>query len=257
MPAYVIEPPDILLLKAFRLVPRDPVLVQPLDTVFINADGMPPNNPIAGKFKVDSNGEVVLGPIYGTVKISGLIRREAQEAVKKHLQKTLQNPEVALTLDESRIENQIDGEHLVGPDGTVNLGVYGQVRIVGDTIGEARKAIQETLSAYFIDPQVAVDVFAYNSKVYYLITKGAGTGDNIQRFPITGNETILDALAQIHATATAKTKIWIAGQHATGVDKLLKVDWERIIQGGEGLPTIRYSQAIGFTSTTRQLPVLT
>jgi len=31
-----------------------------------------------------------------------------------------------------------------------------------------------------------VDVIAYNSKVFYVITQGAGLGDNVRRVPITG-----------------------------------------------------------------------
>jgi polysaccharide biosynthesis/export protein len=233
LPPYVIEPPDILLLTPFRLVPRDPVRVQPLDTVFINAEGTAPNSPIAGKFKVSSSGEVVLGPHYGTVKISGLTRREAQEAVTKQLKETLQNPEVALTVDESRIEKQIEGQHLVGPDGTINLGVYGQARVAGDTIEEARKAINEKLSAFFRDPEVAVDIYAYNSQVYYVISQGTGGGDNIQRFPITGNETVLDAISQVGGVRQAsKTNVWIARPSPTGVDQILPVKWDEITQGG-------------------------
>ena len=233
LPPYVIEPPDILLLTPIRLVPRDPVRIQPLETVYINAENTKYNAPIAGKFKVDSSGDVVLGPSYGTVKISGLTRREAQEAVKKQLQETLQDPEVALTLDESRVEKQIEGEHLVGPDGTINLGTYGQVRVDFDTVAEARKAIQDKLNAFFFEPEVAVDVYAYNSKVYYVILKRADQGDTIQRFPITGNETALDALAQMSGLAgLSEAKIWIARPDPKGENLQIEVDWDRAPKNG-------------------------
>ena len=57
--------------------------------------------------------------------------------------------------------------------------------------------IERHLSTYLEAPQVAVDVFAYNSKTYYVITQGAGQGDDVTEFPITGNETVLDAIAQL------------------------------------------------------------
>ena len=44
---------------------------------------------------------------------------------------------------------------------------------------------------------MVVDVFAYNSKKYYIVTQGAGLGDNVTAAPITGNETVLDAIAVI------------------------------------------------------------
>ena len=67
----------------------------------------------------------------------------------------------------------ITGEHLVSPDGTVNLGTYGLVYVAGMTLEEAKQAIEDaTGQATWTSPQVSVSVFAYNSKVYYVITKG-------------------------------------------------------------------------------------
>ncbi len=73
-----------------------------------------------------------------------------------------------------------------------------------------------------------------NSKVYYVITKGAGYGDNIQRFSVTGNETVLDAVAQIHGlTPTSGAKIWIerAKSRYSSGEKTLEVKWDEITQG--------------------------
>ena len=69
--------------------------------------------------------------------------------------------------------------------------------MAGLTIAEAKTAIEAQLSNYLENPRVSVDVFAYNSQVYYVITEGAGLGDTVVRVPITGNETVLDALAQV------------------------------------------------------------
>ena len=60
----------------------------------------------------------------------------------------------------------IAGEHLVGPDGRVNLGTYGEVYISGMTVNEARARIEKHLSKVLDKPQVVLDVFAYNSKTY-------------------------------------------------------------------------------------------
>ena len=61
--------------------------------------------------------------------------------VKKKLSDVLRSPEVALVIDESRREAGIAGQHLVGPDGTIHLGVYGTVYVTGMTIEEARAAV--------------------------------------------------------------------------------------------------------------------
>ena len=42
----------------------------------------------------------------------------------------LKDPKAVVSLSQSRALQQIRGEHLVQPDGTVNLGTYGSVRIV-------------------------------------------------------------------------------------------------------------------------------
>ncbi len=77
---------------------------------------------------------------------------------------------------------------------------------------------------------------AYNSKVYYVITQGAGLGDNVRRLPITGNETVLDAISQINGLSQVSSKkIWIArpAPHNFGCQQILPIDWDAITQGAQ------------------------
>lgn len=235
LPPYVIEPPDILLIDALRIIPKEPFQIQPLDVLQVDADPTTTklDNPIRGLYLVEPGGMLNLGPAYGKVKVGGLSLEEAQAVVLKQLKKTLRDPQVSLTLNESGGQQQIAGEHLVGPDGTINLGTYGQVYVAGMTIAQATQAIQQHLTEYLESPLVAVDVYAYNSKTYYVITQGAGFGDNIQRFPVTGNETVLDAISQVQGLSRLSSKnIWIARPSPTGCDQLLPVRWDEITQGG-------------------------
>ena len=83
-------------------------------------------------------------------------------------------------------------------------------------------------------PKISLDVFAYNSKVYYVIIEGAGTGDKVFRVPVTGNETVLDAIAQIGGLMEISSKeICIARPAPSGVgcDQILRVDWQAITKG--------------------------
>jgi polysaccharide export outer membrane protein len=131
-------------------------------------------------------------------------------------------------------KQQIAGQHMVGQDGTVTLGSYGSVPLVGMTLAEAKRSIEAHLAQFLEAPEVAVDVFAYNSKVYYVITEGAGFGDGVTRFPVTGNETVLDAIANISGlTEVSSKKIWIArpSQHGQGV-QILPVDWQAVTAFG-------------------------
>jgi polysaccharide export outer membrane protein len=160
---------------------------------------------------------------------------EAQDAVFRHLKRVLKEPQVSLTLAQAAGQQQIAGEHLVGPDGTINLGTYGSVFVTGLTLEEAKVAIEKHLGQFLDAPLVSIDVFAYNSKVYYVVTEGAGFGDNIARFPVTGNETVLDAISQISGLSRLSSKdIWIARPAPSGVgcDQVLPVDIEAIMKGG-------------------------
>ncbi len=234
LPTYVIEPPDILLIDAIKLVPKSPYHIESLDVVQISVSGTLIDQPISGQYPVDPSGVVDLGPAYGKVHILGQTVDEAQKTIEKHLRKTLKAPEVSVSLGQTAGQQQIAGEHLVGPDGTVNLGTYGTVYVAGMTVAEAKQAIEEQLTNYLEEPRVSVDVFAYNSKVYYVITEGAGSGDTLVRVPITGNETVLDALAQVNGLSRLSSKnIWIARPAPGGVncDQMLPVNWNEITKG--------------------------
>jgi polysaccharide biosynthesis/export protein len=106
----------------------------------------------------------------------------------------------------------ITGERLVRPDGKISLGFYGDLYVAGLTTDEIKEKVVIHLRKFITDAalglveydengqiwptppidsdRVFVDVTSYNSKVYYI------QGDVVQpgRLPITGNETVLDAL---------------------------------------------------------------
>jgi protein involved in polysaccharide export with SLBB domain len=234
LPTYMIEPPDILLIDAIKVVPKPPYQLQPLDVLQILVTGTSSGEEIAGTYTIDPGGDVDLGPAYGKIQLSGQTEDEAQQSVLEKLLPKLNEPEVSLTLIASAGQEQIVGEHLVGPDGTVNLGTYGRVYVAGMTLAEAKQAVEVQLSKQLDDPKVAMDVFAFNSKVYYIVLDGSGYGDAVSRVPITGNETVLDALAQVNGLTRVSTKhIWIARPAPGGVgcDQILPVKWDEIVKG--------------------------
>jgi len=235
LPTYVVEPPDILIIQLNRLVPKPPYRIEPLDVLEVFAVRTLRDQPIADQYSVDPGGKIDLGPSYGKIKVSGLTLEEAETVIDRHLRRILQNPEVSVTLFQSAGQQQIDDQHLVGPDGTVNLGTYGKVYLAGLTLEEAEAVIERKLSESLENPQVSVDVFAYNSKVYYVIFEGAGLGDRIFRLAATGNETVLDALSQINGLSQLSSKkMWIArpAPGGLGCDQILPINWSEITKGG-------------------------
>jgi polysaccharide export outer membrane protein len=231
LPPYIIEPPDILLISALKVVPKPPYQLDIFDVVLIRVLGVFEDQPIAEAYSVQPDGTVDLGPTYGRVNVVGLTVQEAEDAIEQHLRQFVQAPEVSVSLAASAGAQQITGQHLVGMDGTVNLGSYGSVFVAGLTIPEARQAIERQLSLRLQEPEVIVDILAYNSKVYYVITEGAGFGDNIAKLPVTGNETVLDAVSNIGGLSRVSSKrIWISRPAPNGVGcaQILPVDWEAI-----------------------------
>src|SRR5262249_22667993 len=120
-------------------------------------------------------------------------------------------------------------------DGTIGLGTFGSVYVAGLTLGQAKLVIEKHLSNWLLDPQLSVDVFAYNSKVYYVIFDGGGYGQQVFRLPITGNETVLDAISLVQGLAPVSSKhhIWLArpSPACQGCNQIMPVDWIAITQG--------------------------
>ena len=247
LPEYRIEPPDVLLIEAVNnLRPANAPLVTS-DTLVIRVAKTVPIDPlddeisvqfkkINGLYQIETDGSINLGPQYGSVVISGLNLRRAKLAIEQQLRLVLRDPQVSITLQASQSKQHVAGEHLVRPDGTVSLGIYGSVYLAGQSLTEAKSTLERHLCKSIHDPEVSVDVLAYNSKAYYVITDGGGAGEQVFRLPCTGNETVLDAIAQINGlpAVASKKDIWIArpAPPEAGHDQILPVRWDDIARGG-------------------------
>lgn len=162
----------------------------------------------------------------------------------------------------------ISGERLVKPDGKISLGFYGEVYVAGLTTPEIKEKIvlhlreflpDEVLGLWKIDEKgtpnddsddeqmpvapklsdrVFVDVMAYNSKAYYIQGDVAAPG----RMPITGNETVLDAInyaGGLLATA-APQNIRLVRPAPPGAccEQVLPINLAAIVSAGD--PTTNY-----------------
>jgi polysaccharide export outer membrane protein len=235
LPTYRIEPPDVINIEMLKVVPLPPYRADVYDVLQIRVTNVLPDQPIDNYYIVEAEGVVNLGPSYGTVRVVGMTIEEISKSIEQKLVRNFLNADVSVQLARVSSTQQLTAQYLVGPDGTINLRRYGLVQVAGLTVTEARLAIQKHLSQYLDSPELSVDVGAYNSKTYYVITQGAAVGDNVRRFPITGNETVLDAIAQVNGLSQlSSTHIWIA-RPAPGnfnCEQIMPVDWVAITQGG-------------------------
>jgi protein involved in polysaccharide export with SLBB domain len=234
LPGYIVEPPDILTIETIHAVPRAPYGLSVLDVITLRVTGTLPDEPIAGLYTVEPGGTVNLGGPYGVVPVSGMTVPEASKAIEEHLKKYVKTPEVTASLAELSAAQRLGGQYLVGPDGTVTLGSYGSVSVVGMTLEQAKGAIESYLSQFLEKPIVSVNVHGYNSKVYYVVLQGAELGDSVYRFPVTGNETVLDAISQINGLEQVSSKkMWIARPQADQCEcQILPVDWYAVTECG-------------------------
>jgi polysaccharide export outer membrane protein len=154
----------------------------------------------------------------------------------------------------------ITGERLIRPDGTITLGFYGDVYVNGLTVREIKEKViihlrkfitdevlgltglDEKGDPIYIDPvdsdRVFVDVAAYNSQVYYVQGDVAAPG----RLPITGNETVLDAINYAGGLAPTASfpnvRLVRPAPAGTCAPQILPINLAAIIQ--EGDPTTNY-----------------
>jgi polysaccharide export outer membrane protein len=239
MPPYRVEPPDVLVINALRVVPRPPYKIEPLDELLIQAPAAQvlPNEPISGAYPVGPDGRVDLGYSYGKVAVAGMAPEEARAAISKHVadQHGIKPPAVSVALRRTRAPEQVRGEHLVRMDGFVSLGGYGDVFVAGLTLAEVKQAVEAQLARALLNPEVTVDVAAANSKAYYVICD-AGCAQQVIRRPLLGGETVLDAVSELHGLPAppAALRVWIArpipGQF--GCRQMLPVDWAAITEAG-------------------------
>jgi polysaccharide export outer membrane protein len=142
----------------------------------------------------------------------------------------------------------VRNEFQVHVDGTVYLGIWGSVSVAGLTKEQAAEAVRQKIArkevltlpgTQGIKPDtiyVVLDVTAYASKVYYVITDGGGAGEQVVARPIVGSETVTDAIAAIGGLppVSSKRDIWIARRAPMpGMpEQILPVDWVGTTQYG-------------------------
>lgn len=235
LPAYRVEPPDILMVEMLKMVPLPPYRIDIFDVLQIRVLGTLLDQPIDGFFLVEGEGIVTLGPAYGRVRVAGMTVEQASEAIRVKLNEVLSKPEVSVQLARTEGTAPVTGEYMVGPDGTINLRQYGTLHVAGKTVTEIRLEMQKLLSQYFDSPEASVDVRQFNSKVFYVITEGAGLGDNVRRIPVTGNDTVLDALSAVDGLSqVSSADIWVArpAPGGFGCEQIMPVDYDSIARGG-------------------------
>ena len=161
---------------------------------------------------------------------------------------------IAVEVVEALPGRPITGERLVRPDGKISLGFYGEVYVAGLTTTEIKEKVVLHLRQFVSDNvlglqafkddkpiavepamtnRVFVDVLSYNSKVYYVQGDVGSPG----RLPITGNETVLDALnyagGLIPTASVPNIRLVRPAPPGACCEQLLPVNYAAIVNAGD------------------------
>ena len=129
---------------------------------------------------------------------------------------------------------------VVQPDGTIDLGYFGELYVSGLTKPEVEQAIAEQLvplarRKQLREPiQVAVRITnAGDSKRFYVL----GVVNNQSSFPLTGNETVLDGilLAGLRSNSLPEKAYLVRPHPCGGPDQVFRIDWCGIKERGDTL----------------------
>jgi len=127
----------------------------------------------------------------------------------------------------------------VQQDGFLDLGLYGDVYVVGLTLDQVEEKIAQQLAVQTAQRgqaatqpyRVSTRLASSQSKYYYVL----GTVTTQGKFPIKGNETALDAILQAGLKSNSlPEKAYLVRPHpAGGLDQVLRIDWCAIKERGE------------------------
>jgi protein involved in polysaccharide export with SLBB domain len=128
---------------------------------------------------------------------------------------------------------RLPGDQPILPDGTINLGKYGQLMVSGKTVPEIEALVQSAIKVQTKDVGfIAVRIVVRQSKVYYVIGEVNSPG----AFNLQGRETVLDAILQaggLTANASRENIILSRPTHPNCPRIVLPVCWKNIVQLGD------------------------
>jgi polysaccharide biosynthesis/export protein len=128
---------------------------------------------------------------------------------------------------------RLPADQPVLPDGTINLGKYGSVPVMGKTVAEIEGMVRSAVAAKTKDAGfISVRLVSRQSKVFYVIGEVNSPG----KFQLNGNETVLDALLQAGGLTdkASRDNIILTRPSKPNCPRMvLPVCWKAIVQLGD------------------------
>jgi polysaccharide biosynthesis/export protein len=131
---------------------------------------------------------------------------------------------------------ELQGHHIIGPDGEITIPIMGSIRVSGLTRETAAKAIETALNRYYDEVPVGVQVTKYGSNRVMVVGRVAAPGPiSFETTP-----TLLEALTKSGAYSPGAGGIATPGASATigrcaiyrGSEEVLWVDLKQLLSSG-------------------------
>jgi polysaccharide biosynthesis/export protein len=128
---------------------------------------------------------------------------------------------------------RLPGDQPILPDGTINLGKYGRLQVMGRTVPEVEAMVRSAVVAQTKEAGfISVRLVARQSKVYYVI----GAVNSPGAFQLQGRETVLDAILQAGGLtdSASRDNIILTRPTLPNCPRIvLPVCWTKIVQLGD------------------------
>ena len=97
------------------------------NTANLGVIGLTDYHLINGFYRVQADGSVDLGPIYGSVKVAAMIPDQARQVIASTLRTSsgIADVKASVSYADTSGRQVVAGEHLVRPDGQISLGISG------------------------------------------------------------------------------------------------------------------------------------
>lgn len=144
-------------------------------------------------------------------------------------------PADVLLVQPAELDSQVrmPGDQPVLPDGTINLGQYGQHQVAGKTVKEIEDIVKEAVSAKVPKAGfITVRLASRQSKVYYVLGDVNAPG----AFQLSGRETVLDAIITAGGLTDRASRNNIIVSRPSRPDQcrtVLPVCYKQIVQLGD------------------------
>ena len=183
-----------------------------------------------------------LSPAHPLLDTADAFRKAAPvpAAVPRELDKRPQPPYTVepgdvLLIQPADVESPIrlPGDQPIMPDGTIQLGKYGKLQVVGKTVEELETAVKGLVEAQAKDAgPITVRVVTRSSKVYYVLGEVNSPG----AYQLSGRETVLDAILAAGGLTDRAAREKIILDRPTAPDScrvVLPVCYKEIVQLGD------------------------